>query len=162
MRKLLFFLYIVSLLAVLIGFYGMNVFTESIEEDGTGGGNGNPALFILVFLMPFLFYFLYGTTELSMRFVERYKKRRTLVISLVFSVVATISIGVYTFLKAQALRNEIIQRLENFDDVSQISLWNAFSNSVFFNPLTFILVILVCYIFGVIWNSSKNRRKKIL
>lgn len=81
MRKLLLFLYIVSLLAVLIGFYGMNIFTESIEEDGTGGGNGNPALFILVFLMPFFFYFLYGTTELSMRFVERYKKRRTLVIS---------------------------------------------------------------------------------
>ncbi|WP_142829734.1 hypothetical protein [Planococcus soli] len=74
MRKLLLFLYIVSLVIVLIGFYGMNFFTETVAEDGTGGGNGNPALFIPVFLMPFFFYFLYGTTELSMRLAARYKK----------------------------------------------------------------------------------------
>lgn len=66
MRKLLLVLYVISLLAVLMGFYGMNFFTEPIREGGSGGGNGNPALFIPVFLMPFLFYFLYGTTKLSM------------------------------------------------------------------------------------------------
>ncbi|TWT08062.1 hypothetical protein FQV26_09700 [Planococcus sp. CPCC 101016] len=160
MRKLLFFLYIVSLLLVFIGFYGMNLFTETIEKDNTGGSNGNPAIFVLVFIMPFFFYFLYGTSELSMRLVDNYKKRSTLVISLVFSGVSAISIIIFTVVEANALRLVIVQKQENFESIFQIPLWNTFSNSIFFNLLTFILVILICYITGAILSIGNKRRKK--
>lgn len=60
MRKLLLFLYVISLVIALTGFYGMNFFTETVVDEGTGGGNGNRALFIPVFFMPFFFYYLYG------------------------------------------------------------------------------------------------------
>lgn len=162
MNKILLFLYFVSVLVVMLGFYGMNFFTETIGEDGSGGGNGNPALFLLVFLMPFFFYFLYGTTELSMRLVERYKKRSTLHISLIISVLAVLSIAVYTFLEAKALRREVFLNKDDLVSISQLPLWSTFSNAIFFNPLTFILVVLICYIIGALWSLSRNRRKKIL
>ncbi|ANU28563.1 hypothetical protein [Planococcus versutus] len=161
MRKLLLFLYVISLVVVLIGFYGMNFFTETVVEDGTGGGNGNPALFIPVFLMPFFFYFLYGTTELSMRLAEKIKTNKTLVTSLIFSVIAAAIIIIYTENKAQDLRKTIVQKQVNFETVSQVPLWSTFSNAIFFNALTFILVLLICYIIGAVWSIYRERRKRV-
>lgn len=162
MNKILLFLYFVSVLAVMLGFCGMNFFTETIGEDGSGGGNGNPALFLLVFLMPFFFYFLYGTTELSMRLAESYKKRSTLHISLAISVLAALVIAGYTFLKAKAMRREVFLKKDDLESVSQLPLWSTFSNAIFFNPLTFIMVLLVCYIIGTLWSLARKRGKKIL
>lgn len=160
MNRLLGFMYLGSVLIVMLGFYGMNFFTETIVDGGTGGGNGNPALFILVFLMPFLFYFLYGTIELSMWLVKTFKEKSPLRISLMLSGGIAFSIIVYTFFKAQALRYEITEKLENFDEISQIGLLNTFSNAVFFNPLTFILLLLICYLIGAGWTTLSLKRQK--
>lgn len=160
MNKILLFLYFVSVLAVMLGFYEMNFFTTDLQEDSTGGSN--PAMIIPVFLLPFFFYFLYGTTEFSMRLAESYKKRGMLISSLVFSAAAAITILVYTFARAQAMRNEIVQKLDHIENASQMPLLNLYSNSIFFNPLTFILVLLVCYIAGALWSMGRKRINKKL
>ena len=158
MRKLLLFMYIVSLLIVIIGFYGMNFFTETIVKGANGGGNGNPALFIPVFLMPFFFYFVYGTTELSMQLIEKYKKSSTLILSIILSVIAIMGIVIYTVEKSRKIREMIVQKQSNFESISQISLLNTFSNDIFFNALTFVMVLLVCYVVAAGW--SVYRRPK--
>lgn len=157
MNRILLFFYFVSLLVVMVGFYGMNSFTAVLEEDDTGGSN--PAMVIPVFILPFFFYFLYGTTELSMRFAERYKNRNVRLGSAVVSAAAAFGIAVYTFARAQALRNEIVQKLDHIESASQMPLLNLYSNSIFFNPMTFILIILLCYIAGVLWSVSRKRRQ---
>ncbi|WP_422124464.1 hypothetical protein DHX103_06505 [Planococcus sp. X10-3] len=162
MNKILLVLYVVSTGMVMLGFYAINFFTEPVGEDGAGGGNGNPGLFPVVFIMPFFFYFLYGTVEISMRLAESYRKKRTLFVSLVLSVLATISIAIYTFLKAEALRTDILQKRDDLETASEFPLLNTFSNSIFFNPLTFVLVVLVCYMIGALWSVSRARHKEKL
>ena len=157
MNRILLFFYFVSVLVVMVGFYGMNSFTAILEGDDTGGSN--PAMVIPVFILPFFFYFLYGTTELSMRFAERYKNRNVRLGSVVISAATAFGIAVYTFARAQALRNEIVQKLDHIGSASQIPLLNLYSNSIFFNPMTFILIILLCYMAGVLWSFSRKRRK---
>lgn len=160
MNRILLFLYFVSVLVVMLGFYGMNLFTSVLEGDDTGGSN--PAMIIPVFILPFFFYFLYGSAELFMRLAERYKNRNMLIGSLVLSAAVAISIGAYTFVKARALRDEIVQKLDHIENASQIPLLNLYSNSIFFNPLTFVLVILLCYIAGALWSMGRKRRNKKL
>ena len=160
MNKILLFLYVVSTGMVMLGFYAINFLTETIGENGSGGGNGNPGLFPVVFVMPFFFYFLYGTIELSMRLAESYKKNSTLYLSLAISVLTVISIAAYTFLKAEALRTEIFEKKDYLESASQFPLLNTFSNSIFFNPLTFLLVLLGCYIIGAFWSLRRARRKR--
>ena len=162
MNKILLLLYVISTGVVMLGFYTINFFTETLGEDGSGGGNGNPGLFPVVFVMPFFFYFLYGTAELSMRLAEKYTKRSTLFVSLAISVTAAISIVIYTFWKAEALRAEIFEKKDYLESASELPLLNTFSNSIFFNSLTFILVVLVCYIIGALWSVSRGRRRKEL
>lgn len=157
MNRILLFLYFVSVLVVVLGFYWMNLFTAVPELDDTGGSN--PAMIIPVFILPFFFYFLYGTAELSMRLAEQCKNRRMLIGSLVLSAAAAISIGAYTLIRAQTLRNEIVQQLDHIENAAQISLLNLYSNSIFFNPLTFVLVNLLCYIAGAFWSMGRKRRQ---
>ncbi len=71
-----------------------------------------------------------------------------------------ITLVVYTFFKAQAFRYEINEKLENFDEISQIGLLNTFSNAIFFNPLTFILLLLICYLVGAGWTMLGLKRQK--
>lgn len=159
MNKILLFLYVVSTVMVMLGFYAINFLTETVKEDGSGGGNGNPGLFPIIFVMPFFFYFLYGTVELSMRLAVTFRNRRTLFVSMAISVVAAISIAIYTYLKAEAVRTEILQKRADLETASDFSLLNTFSNSIFFNPLTFTLVVLICYLIGALWSVSRKRRQ---
>ena len=160
MNKILLLLYFVSVLAVMLGFYGMNFLTTALKENSTRGSN--PAMIIPVFVLPFFFYFLYGTVELSMRFAERSKNKKMLLGSLVLSAAAAISIIAYTVAKAQFLQNEIVQKLDYIGNTSQIPLINLYSNSIFFNPLTFFSIVLVCYAAGVFWSVGRKPRNKKL
>ncbi|WP_372869493.1 hypothetical protein [Planomicrobium okeanokoites] len=135
----------------------MNSFTAILEGNDTGGSN--PAMVIPVFILPFFFYFLYGTTELSMRFAERYKNRNVRLGSVVISAATAFGIAVYTFARAQALRNEIVLKLDHIENASQMPLLNLYSNSIFFNLMNFILIILLCYTAGVLWSISRKRRQ---
>ncbi len=157
MNRILLFFYFVSVLVVMVGFYGMNSFTAILEGNDTGGSN--PAMVIPVFILPFFFYFLYGTTELSMRFAERYKNRNVRLGSVVISAATAFGIAVYTFARAQALRNEIVLKLDHIENASQMPLLNLYSNSIFFNLMNFILIILLCYTAGVLWSISRKRRQ---
>ncbi|MFD1032608.1 hypothetical protein [Metaplanococcus flavidus] len=162
MNKILIFLYVISTVMVMLGFYAINFLTEPLGADGYAGGNGNPGLFPVVFVMPFFFYFLYGTVELSMRLAERYREKRILFVSVAISVLTAISIAVYTYLEADAVRTEILLKRDDLKTASEIPLLNPFSNSIFFNPLTFVLVVLVCYVIGALWSVSRARRKQKL
>ncbi|MFC3210688.1 hypothetical protein [Planomicrobium okeanokoites] len=158
MNKLLFFFYVLAVLVTILVFYVMNYFTAPITPSEGGGGGGNPPIIILVFTLPFIMFFVYGTIELFMRFTLKRLSKKVTIISIILSLLLAGAIVVLTIIKADALRNRIVDVKENFNDPSVFPLLNTFSNDIFFNPLTFLMVLLLCYVFGAIWGI--NRKKK--
>lgn len=157
MNKLLFFFYVISVLVTILVFYAMNYFTTPVTPSEGGGGGGNPPTIIFVFTLPFIILFLYGTIELFMRLTQERLSNKVIIISSVFSLLVTGTIAISTVRKADALRNRIVDVKENFNDPSHFSLLNTFSNDMFFNPLTFLMVLLLCYTLGATWGMYRKR-----
>ncbi|AQQ51848.1 hypothetical protein [Planococcus lenghuensis] len=153
MKKLFFFGYLISAGLTVLLFYSINGLTEPLgSADGTwGGGNGNPGIFPLVFLWPFLCLFLYGTTAYSMRLMKRaWPAAKIRVSAAVFALLA-IGIAVYQVAAAQAVRKELIRLHPSFNEDHLPSLLNTYTNSIFFNLLTFIMIVLFCLLAGCLW-----------
>lgn len=158
MRIVLIFIYFISLAGVMLAFYGMNYLSGSINTEsvlGVGTGNGNPALIVLVFAMPFFLYFIYGTIEFSMRLVIKIANFKTIAVFISSSLLAITLIGFYTRRKAQAFHIEIAGQMETVDQVKHLGLWNTYSNPIFFNPLTFFMLVLICFVIGSVWGLKR-------
>ncbi|WP_223632632.1 hypothetical protein [Planococcus sp. 4-30] len=160
MYKLLMLLYWLSAILTLAAFYGMNALSEPVKNDGFGGGNGNPTLVIPFFLMPFIMYFLYGTVELSMRIASKWLTSRSIWLGILISSVYVVTVSVYTLKKADDFRSYIVETKDAFDNPEDFSLFTIFSNHIFFNPLTFILVVMICFLAGLVWSLIRDRPKK--
>ena len=160
MYKLLMLLYWLSTILTLTAFYGMNVLSEPVKNDGFGDGNGNPTLFIPFFLMPFILYFLYGTIELSMRVASKWLTASSIWLGIMISSVYVCTASVYTLKKAADFRTHIVETKDAFDNPEDFSLFTIFSNHIFFNPLTFLLMVMACFLAGSVWSLIRDRPKK--
>ena len=164
MYKLLMLLYWLSAFLTLAAFYGMNSLSEPVKNDDFGGGNGNPTLVIPFLLMPFVLYFFYGTIELSMRATSRWLSPRlsprSIWIGILISAVYVATSSVYTLKKADAFRTYIVDTKDAYDNPEDFSLFNIFSNHIFFNPLTFVLVVMACFLAGSVWSLMGDVPKK--
>ncbi|MGH2317668.1 hypothetical protein ACRC6Q_07845 [Planococcus sp. SE5232] len=52
-----------------------------------------------------------------------------------------------------------VETKDAFDNPEVFSLFTIFSNHIFFNPLTFILVVMACFLAGLVWSLIRNRPK---
>jgi len=153
MKKMYLFLYSVSLIGTIVFFYYTNLFTEAVNiEDGIagGGGNGNPGLFLIVFLWPFIMVFTMLTIDLIYCWLATRLNQNLLFCLLIISMISIMIIGFTTVQQANELREIIVEFNPSFDDVTQMSLLNTFSNSIFFNGLTFVMLLLICFFLGLL------------
>ncbi len=157
MNKIWIALYGFSAVLTIAAFYGVNYFTEPVNNDDYRGGNGNPALFFPVVLMPFLFCFIYGTVELSMRVAENWLSCKKTWIGIGLSLLYTVVISIWTFRAATEFRIYIVDTKDAYDDPAQFPLLNVFSNDLFFNLYTFLLVVGICFIAGASWSLKRSK-----
>lgn len=159
MYKILMLLYVLSTLLTIAAFYGINYLSEPVRNDDFRGGNGNPALFIAMVGMPFIFYFLYGTVELSMRAAEKWLSRKCSLLGVLASTSFILAGLFITFNKANEYRNYIVATKDAYSNPGQFALFNVFSNHLFFNPLTFMLVVACCFLMGTLWSLVRGKKK---
>lgn len=160
MYKLLMLLYWLSAFLTLVGFYGMNSLSEPVKNDGFGGGNGNPTLIIPFFLMPFILYFLYGTIELSMRATSRWFSPKGIWTGIAISFIYVAVSSAYTVKKAKDFRTYIVDTKDAFNNPDDFSLFTIFSNHIFFNPVTFGLLVMGCFLIGSVWSLNRQAPEK--
>lgn len=154
------YVYIICTVLSMYLFYLCNNFTEQlvIKDDlAGGGGNGNPGLFPWLFLLPFFLGFLLGTFIYLLKWIRRLKKKSIYYI-LFSSLVLSSIIVIITYKNANNLRERIIEVHPSFTNAKQIDLLNTFSNDIFFNPYTFILVILMVLFLSSIFIAIKKSR----
>lgn len=158
MNKILMALYGVSAILTLTVFYWLNYLTAPVANDDYRGGNGNPALFFPVVLMPFIFYFLYGTIELSMRLAEKWLSRKKTIFVISLSLIYVVGTALWTIRAADRFRTYIVDTKDAYSDPTEFALLNVFSNHLFFNPLTFFGVVVICFIVGAGWSLKRRAR----
>ncbi|MDQ0427529.1 hypothetical protein QOZ98_000354 [Planomicrobium stackebrandtii] len=161
MNKILMLVYAICGIIAIGVFYSMNLLTQPVNNDDYWGGNGNPALFIPVVAMPFILYFLYGTTELSMRANERWLLRKGTIGGILISTTYILAASFFTYNKAFEFRKYIVDVKGASSYPEEFALFNVFSTHIFLNPLTFILVVMVCFLTGAVWSLARNRKEKV-
>ncbi|PPA71894.1 hypothetical protein C4B60_00500 [Jeotgalibacillus proteolyticus] len=141
----------------------VNVLSEPlVTESGlTSGGNGNPGLFPVVFLYPFLIFFIYGTTVILKNWISYKFITKNLYYLSVVSFFGVLISSISVYYRASKFRYFIVHKNSSFTDVSQISLLNTFSNSIFFNFFTFLLVIILSLFIASTWVLLKTKRDEI-
>lgn len=120
---MLIFIYSISLVGVILAFYGMNYLSATINLKsvlGLGIRNGNPALIVLVFAMSFFLYFFYCTIEFSMHLVMKIANLKIIDLCIRTSLLEVIIIGFYTMREAKAFRIEIAVHMETVKHVRDL------------------------------------------
>ncbi|PSL40962.1 hypothetical protein B0H99_10394 [Planomicrobium soli] len=149
MKKFFLFLYLCSFLLTGSVFILSNAMTSEVTPDSISG-NGNPFLFPLMILHPFILFFLYGTTEYSMRYLLKWSSKVIRICAfLAFCLVSLIF--VVTFNAVKSMQAKIIKINDSIDGPNQIGYLNIYTNSLFFNGYTFLMVLLICFLIGCIW-----------
>lgn len=138
MSKLLWLFYSLSVIVTVIIFYFINYFTEPILIGNTDNSisNGNPGLFPLVFLSPFLIVSIFGTFKLAYFFAERSINTMQFKIVMIFSFIFSIIVYFLTFKDARELRLVVFDNNDSVTEIAEIPLLNTYSNSIFFNGWT--------------------------
>lgn len=159
MKKSFLALYIVCTLASIAMFILCNILTEPLQTESElgGGGNGNPGLFPIIFFLPFFLFFLYGTTEILMRWIHKKYSLRIIILFTLLSMFGVVTIASLTLIEANEFRSFIVEVNPSFEDESQVTLLNTFSNSIFFNQYTFLMLIFACLFLGGVWALLKKR-----
>jgi len=142
----------------MILFFLCNYLTEPLVEKNelgvAGGGNGNPGLFPWFILFPFFLIFIYGTFKYLTNFILKIN-RKLIFIVIYSSSFLSIFIMIFTNNEAGKIREKIIDANPTFTSVKQLSLLNTWSNSIFFNQYTFILVFLLVLLTSSIYAAIK-------
>jgi hypothetical protein len=140
-------IYIISTFLTIFLFMLINILTESLETKkmlGVTLGNGNPNLFPILFLPPFLLLFLYGTIRYSYRFIFSKFGRNTIIYTIGISLIISGFIIYLAIKEAINIRSMLIEQYPNLSD-SNVALLNSYTNSAFFNLYTFVMIILICF-----------------
>lgn len=153
-------LYGLSVIVTIAVFYIMNELTAPLLNTDYRGGNGNPALFFPVVLMPFIFYFLYGTIELSLRIANKWLSHRKTIIVMLVCLIYAICIALWTIRAANKFRTDIVNTKDAYGDPAEFALLNVFSNHLFFNPFTFLGVVAICFVVGAVWSLGRKGKSQ--
>ncbi|RTZ57708.1 hypothetical protein EKO25_01975 [Bacillus sp. SAJ1] len=124
------------------------------ELGVASGGNGNPGLFPWFILFPFFLIFLYGTFKYLTNFILK-KNMKFILIVIFSSSLLSLIIVLFTNIEANKIREKIVEVSPSFTSVKQLSLLNTWSNSIFFNHYTFILVFLLVLLASSIYAAIK-------
>lgn len=159
MNKLFLFLYCISTFATIGLFYFINLLTEPFNPESIlqGGGNGNPGLFPIIFLFPFLLYFIYGTTKIVYQFLLKNNIKLLYTIT-IGSFIGVVSILYLTLAEAYDFKKYISNSHPSYALDSQIPLLNTYSNNLFFNTNTFIMLVLICTFIAGIFSIKRIRK----
>lgn len=137
-----------------------NITTEPLN---TGGGNGNPGLLFILILYPFLLSFVYWTVLLLYKWMKIHLNTNNITILTIFSSLLALFILFSTIIKAINFREEIVRVSPSYNNVNEVSLLNTFSNSIFFNYYTFLMLLLLCLTiagFSVLISLQKKKSKE--
>ncbi|MFJ8263539.1 hypothetical protein ACIQ4I_16625 [Rummeliibacillus sp. NPDC094406] len=152
-------IYIISFLMSVLLFYLCNDMTQTLNinsEFGVVGGNGNLGLFPWIFLFPFFGFFVYGTFKYSMLTLTKLAKAKKIMM-LAGSGVLSFIIVINVYNQASELRKKIVEVSPTYTRESELSLLNFWSNSIFFNFFTFLLVILLTILLSAGMTMLKSR-----
>lgn len=158
MKKLTFFMYMLSFFITALFFVFMNAATQEVSASSRSG-NGNPFLFPLVFIHPFILFFLYGTIDYSGKWVMKGQKKR-IKLGAFLAIGTAALIFIFTILRIGKKREEIARINDTFTDASQVSALNIYTNDLFFNGYTFIGVVLLCFFISSIQGLVLKKRKE--
>ncbi|MEC1180597.1 hypothetical protein P9B03_19220 [Metasolibacillus meyeri] len=141
--KLSLFFYSLSVVVTIIICYLINYLTEPVlaENSKSNISNGNPGLFPLIFLTPFLLILIVGTFKVTYTFAKRTLQTIQFKIIIVFSLIVSSIIYFFTFKEAQKLRLLIFDNNDSVTKIDEIPLLNIYSNSTFFNGWTLIALL---------------------
>ncbi|GLC87128.1 hypothetical protein [Lysinibacillus piscis] len=133
MSKLSIFLYSISIVVIVIIFCLINYFTAPLLVGKSNNiSNGNPGLFPLVFLAPFLIIFMIGTFKVAYMAAKSTLQTRPFKIVMILSLLISGSIYFFTFKEARELRLLIFKHNNSVTEIHEITLLNIYSNSIFF------------------------------
>lgn len=161
MKSIYLVLYIFSTVATILMFVLVNRLTEPLISGGSGGGNGNPGLFPIIFLFPFGLVFIYGTYSLLKKWISNNFSTIAIKGATIASFIGVCLILWRVLGQALKLRYAIVEKNPSFDQVSDISLLNTYSNSIFFNEYTFLMLILAVLFVAGVRSLLANRKMNI-
>lgn len=142
MSKLSLFIYIVSVLVTIGIFYLINFLTETVTVgESNNMGNGNPGLFPLIYLTPFLIISIIGTFKLIYVFVERRIRTIQPLLIMLFSLIGSIIIYFLTYREARQMRTLFFNNNDSVTRINEIPLLNSYSNNIFFNGWTLLALL---------------------
>ena len=142
MSKLSLFIYIVSVLVTVSIFYLINFLTETVVVgESNNMGNGNPGLFPLIYLTPFLIISIIGTFKLIYVFIERRIRTIQPLLIMLFSLIGSIIIYFLTYREARQMRTLFFNNNDSVTRINEIPLLNSYSNNIFFNGWTLLALL---------------------
>ncbi|WP_313150206.1 hypothetical protein [Lysinibacillus capsici] len=156
MNKLSLFFYSLNVIVTSIAFYVINFLTEPvlIGSSENNISNGNPGLFPLVFLMPFLIVSIIGTFKIAYSFAKRTYKTMQYKIIIIFSFLLSSIIYFFTFKEARKFRLLVFENNDSVTKITQIPLLNTYSNNIFFNGWTLLALlfttVFIAYCFALV------------
>ena len=133
MTKLSYFFYSLSIMITAVLFYVINFLTEpiSIGSSNSNISNGNPGLFPLIFLTPFLIVTIIGTFQLAYHLAKRTFKTIQYKIIMIASFLFSSSIYIFTYIEAKEFRLVVFENNDSVNRVAEIPLLNTYSNNIF-------------------------------
>lgn len=135
-------------IAYLIFYFG-ELMTVSVEADASAV---NPYWFVLLFGFPFLLLFAGVTVRVSWLATSRLA-RMFRVLMLVGS-----STMVYVLLRLNLDRSGALREALRESGQSDVAEgWSQFTNIVYFNQLTFVIVLLICIAVGTVFGLIRPR-----
>ncbi|MGE7625456.1 hypothetical protein ACQKMD_21395 [Viridibacillus sp. NPDC096237] len=156
MNYLYRFIYIISVLITIGAFTFANL--SAVSPTQYAGGNGNIGLFPFFFLFPFIITFI----AMSISYIHEYMycklQKRTIRMTIAGSLLGMILIISITLIRSIQLKSLLAEVNPQYREETKIPLLSIYSNAVFFNFFTFVLVLLICFFVGGMM-SYKDRYK---
>jgi len=139
-------------------FYVINFLTEpiSIGSSNSNISNGNPGLFPLIFLTPFLIVTIIGTFQLAYHLAKRTFKTIQYKIIMIASFLFSSSIYIFTYIEAKEFRLVVFENNDSVNRVAEIPLLNTYSNNIFFNGWTLLALLLTVVCFAYFYTLVKQ------
>ncbi|MEK5233756.1 hypothetical protein MHB42_18840 [Lysinibacillus sp. FSL K6-0232] len=158
MNKLLVVFYFISIIITAIIFALINVLTGPVLLERSSISNGNPGLFPLIFLTPFLIISIIGTFKLAIMLARKMFKTVQFYLMMICLLVFSSVIYWLTFKEAQALRLFIFQHNHSVTEIAEIPLLNTYSNAIFFNGWTLLALLFTASGIAYIWTFIQHRQ----
>ncbi|MFG3613492.1 hypothetical protein [Rummeliibacillus stabekisii] len=158
MKKLTSYLYRIIYIFSAVITIGSFTFANltAVSPTHNGGGNGNIGLLGFFFLFPFIIIFVAMTISYLHGYMYRKLKRNSIRIITSGSLLGMILIISITLIRAFNLKSVLAEVNPIYRGRMDIPLFTIYSNAVFFNFFTFVLLLLICFFISGLMTFKKN------